>query len=94
MEKAANIYVRVKPEIKAQAEQVFDGFGMTISEAVNIFLHKAIMVGGIPFDVRPSVPNAETLAAMREVEQMEKDQSIGKGYTDVKQMMEELLAKP
>jgi DNA-damage-inducible protein J len=92
MEKAANIYVRVKPEIKAQAEQVFDNFGMTVSEAVNIFLHKAIMVGGIPFEVHQSVPNAETLAAMREVEQMEKDPSVGKGYTDVRQMMKELLA--
>lgn len=91
MSKAANIYVRVKPEVKEQAEQVFDNFGMTVSEAVNIFLHKAIMVGGIPFEVRPSVPNAETLEAMREVEQMEQDPSIGKGYTDVKQMMKELL---
>jgi DNA-damage-inducible protein J len=91
MEKAANIYVRVKPEIKAQAEQVFDGFGITVSEAVNIFLHKAIMVGGIPFEIRPSAPNAETLEAMREVERMERDPSIGKGYTDVKQMLEELL---
>jgi DNA-damage-inducible protein J len=36
--------------------------------------------------------NAETLEAMREVEQMEKDPSVGKGYADAKQMMEELLA--
>jgi DNA-damage-inducible protein J len=92
MEKNANIYVRVKPEIKAQAELVFDSFGMTVSEAVNIFLHKAIMVGGIPFEVRPSIPNAETLEAMREVELMEKDPSIGIGYTDISQMMKELLA--
>jgi DNA-damage-inducible protein J len=91
MVKAANIYVRVKPEVKEQSEQVFDNFGMTLSEAINIFLHKAIMVGGIPFEVRPPVPNAETLEAMREVEQMEQDPSIGKGYTDVKQMMKELL---
>ena len=91
MTKVANIYVRVKPEIKERAEQVFDSFGMTISEAVNVFLHKAIMVGGIPFELRPPVPNAETLEAMREVELMEQDPSIGKGYTDVKQMMKELL---
>ena len=92
MAKVANIYVRVKPEIKKQAEQVFDSFGMTVSEAINVFLHKAIMVGGIPFDIRPSVPNAETLEAIREVELMEQDPSIGKGYSDVKQMIKELLA--
>ena len=92
MTKVANIYVRVKPEIKEKAEQVFDSFGMTISEAVNIFLHKAIMVGGIPFEIRSSIPNAETLEAMHEVEIMEQDPSIGKGYTDVKQMIKELLS--
>jgi DNA-damage-inducible protein J len=92
MVKAANINIRVKPEVKDQAEQIFDAFGMTVSEAVNIFLHKAIMVGGIPFDVRPLTPNAETLAAMREVELMEQNPSVGKNYTDVKQMMKELLA--
>ena len=91
MAKTANIYVRVKPEIKEQAEQVFDNFGMTLSEAVNVFLHKAIMVGGIPFEVRPPIPNAEMLEAMREVELMEQNPSIGKGYTDVTQMMKELL---
>jgi DNA-damage-inducible protein J len=66
---------------------------MRLSEAVNIFLHKAIMVGGIPFDVRALTPNAETLEAMREVELMEQDPSIGKSYTDVKQVMKELLAR-
>jgi len=92
MAKVANVYVRVKPEIKERAEQVFDNFGMTISEAVNIFLHKAIMVGGIPFEVRPITPNAETMEAMREVELMEQDHSIGKGYSDVGEMMKELLS--
>ncbi|MCL1806658.1 MAG: type II toxin-antitoxin system RelB/DinJ family antitoxin [Oscillospiraceae bacterium] len=91
MVKAANIYIRVKPEIKEQAEQTFNAFGITVSEAVNIFLHKAIMVGGIPFDVRPLTPNAETLEAMREVELMEQNPSVGKGYTDVTQMIKELL---
>ena len=92
MVKAVNIYVRVEPEIKEQAELVFDAFGITISEAVNIFLHKAVMVGGIPFEIQPLTPNAETLEVMREVELMEQNPSIGKGYTDVRQMINELLA--
>lgn len=37
----------------------------------------------IPFDVALDVPNAETLAAFEEVEQMKKDSTLGKTYTDV-----------
>ena len=38
------------------------------------------------------IPNSETMAALEEVEQMKKDSTFGKGYTDVDQMMKELLA--
>jgi DNA-damage-inducible protein J len=36
--------------------------------------------------------NEESKEAIREVEEMEKDPSLGKTYTDVDQMMKELLA--
>lgn len=36
-------------------------------------------------------PNSETLEAIKEVELMKKDPSIGKEYSDVDAMMEELL---
>jgi DNA-damage-inducible protein J len=90
--KDANLYIRVKPDIKSQAEQIFSSFGITVSDAVNIFLHKAIMVGGLPFDVRSSIPNIETLEAMREVDEMKRNPSLGKSYTDVDVMIKELLA--
>lgn len=37
------------------------------------------------------VPNAETVAAIREVERMKEEPGLGKSYSDVEQMMEELL---
>lgn len=37
-------------------------------------------------------PNDETLAALREVEEMKADSSKGKSYDDVDAMMRELLA--
>ncbi len=39
---------------------------MTLTEAINVFLYKSVMEGGLPFDVRQSRYNAETEAAMRE----------------------------
>jgi len=91
MEKEENLYIRVNQDIKEQAEQIFSNFGITVTDAVNIFLHKAVMVGGLPFDMRISTLNAETLEALEEVEQMKKNPALGKTYTDVDQMIKELL---
>ena len=41
--------------------------------------------------IAADTPNAETLAAFKEVEQMKDDNSIGKAYNDVDEMMEDLL---
>lgn len=62
MAKTSNLNVRVDPDTKSQAEALFSKFGMTVSEAVNVFLHQSIMYGGIPFELR--VPNKETREAM------------------------------
>jgi len=37
-----------------------------------------------------NVPNAETLAAIDEVQKMKADSGIGKSYSDVSQMMEDI----
>ena len=66
MAKTATINMRVSPEVKADAESIFSSLGMTLTEAINIFLHKSVMVGGLPFDVRQPRYNAETEAAIQE----------------------------
>ena len=65
MAKTSNLNVRVDPDTKAQAEELFSKFGMTVSEAVNVFLHQSIMYGGIPFELK--VPNKETREALDDV---------------------------
>ena len=66
MAKTATINIRIEPEIKADVEKLFSSFGITVSDAVNIFLHKSLMEGGLPFDVKQPRYNAETEAAMQE----------------------------
>ena len=66
MAKSASISMRVNPRIKAEAESIYGSLGMTLTEAINIFLHKSILEGGLPFDVRQPRYNSETEAAMRE----------------------------
>ncbi len=66
MNKSATISMRVNPEVKAKAESVFADFGLSLSEAINVFLHKAIMEAGMPFEMKQPRYNAETEAAMEE----------------------------
>lgn len=66
MAKTATISMRVNPETKLEAEALFSSFGMSLAEAINIFLHKSIMVGGLPFDVRQPHYNKRTEAAIAE----------------------------
>ena len=90
MAKTATMTIRLDPEVKSAAENIYAGYGMTLSEAVNVFLHKSLTVMGLPFDLRPS---PETLAAMREVETMRHHPENSKGYTDVHTMFDEILAE-
>lgn len=46
----------------------------------------------IPFAISVDVPNEETKEAIEEVRQMKQNPSMGKSYTDVEEMMKELLA--
>lgn len=45
----------------------------------------------IPFEITRETPNSETLTAFKEVEEMKKNPSLGKSYTNVDEMMEDLL---
>ena len=42
--------------------------------------------------IRYETPNAETIAAIEEVQKLKANPSLGKTYSDVDQMMAELLA--
>jgi DNA-damage-inducible protein J len=83
--------IRMDAEIKAQAQQLFSSLGMDMTTAVNIFLRQALRYNGFPFEIRLDTPNSETLEAVKEVESMKANPAQAKGYTDVDEMMRELL---
>ena len=59
---------------------------------MNFFFHRANCSNGLSSDVMPDTLNEETLAAMKEVQQMKENPHIGKTYTNVDDMMKDLLA--
>ncbi len=92
MANTANINIRMDATLKKQFEAFCADMGMTMTTAVNIFAKKAVRENRIPFEISGDTPNAETQEAIREVKQMKADPTMGKTYTDVDEMMKELLA--
>ena len=60
MAKTASLNIRIDPDIKRSAEKLFGSFGITVTDAVNMFLHQSLMIGGLPFEVRKPVYNMES----------------------------------
>jgi len=57
MPRSAVLNLRIEPEVKADAEKLFGSFGLTVTDAVNVFLRQSIMIGGFPFELVQQRPN-------------------------------------
>lgn len=82
------INIRVEESVKKQATELFEELGLDMSTAMNMFLRQAIRHGGIPFEIKR--PNATTLQALQEVEQIRSGKIVAKKYNDVEAMFNEL----
>ncbi len=89
MGKTTNLNIRVDEELKRDAEAIFHELGLSMSSAINIFLRHCVRYGGIPFELRIDNPNAETLAAIDDVNN---NRNMSKGYDRVSGLMEDLTA--
>ena len=92
MANTTNVNIRMDADLKRQFEAFCADMGMSMTTAFNIFAKKAVREYRIPFEIGREMPNAETIEAMREVQQMKADPSLGKTCNNVDQMMEELLS--
>jgi len=94
MAAGADLYIPIDPETKADAEQLFASFGITVPEAVNIFLHQSLLAGGLPFNVRLPRYNEETEAAIREARDIAAGRIHTKTYSSVAEMNADIDADP
>ena len=63
--------ISIDADVKKQAQELFAALGIDLSTAINIYLKRAILEQGIPFEVRLEVPNADTFAVLTESERGE-----------------------
>jgi len=62
------LHVRMDEDTKAQATAALAAMGLSASDAVRLLFHRIIADQAFPLELK--VPNAETRAAMAEVDQM------------------------
>ena len=80
MAKTANLYVRIEPDVKEQAENILDTLGIPASNAINMFYKQIILQRGLPFEVK--IPGARPIdtSALSEAQM---DAELEKGYADM-----------
>ncbi|MCI9297819.1 MAG: type II toxin-antitoxin system RelB/DinJ family antitoxin [Lachnospiraceae bacterium] len=80
MAKSANLYARIEPDVKEQAEAILNALGIPASNAITMFYKQIILKKGIPFDVRlPEHPLDISLMASEQL-----NAELEKGYADMK----------
>ncbi|MGB7417044.1 MAG: type II toxin-antitoxin system RelB/DinJ family antitoxin [Thermosynechococcaceae cyanobacterium] len=67
MNKTARVEARIEAELKHAAETVFSQLGVSPSDAIRMFYKQVELRQGFPFEI--CIPNAETVAAIKEVEE-------------------------
>ena len=54
MPKTSSFQMRINPEVKKRVEDVYASCGLTLTEAINLFIQQSINVEGLPFLVTQS----------------------------------------
>ena len=66
MAKSEIYTLQIDSSLKEQAEALFSSLGLTLEEAITLFLKASILHGGLPFPVEQPRYNQETELALEE----------------------------
>ena len=64
MSKSEFIRARVDESLKVNIEKLFDSLGLTMTEAITLFLKQCELNQGLPFEIK--MPNAVTVQAIED----------------------------
>ncbi len=83
----STINTRVNKEVKEKATKVLDKLGLTMSQAITLYLNQIILTNGIPFELH--VPTEKTRKAMEEALYIESHPEDFKSYSKVAELLED-----
>lgn len=78
--KSANIYARIEPDVKEQAESILSALGIPASNAINMFYKQIILQRGLPFEVK--IPSSRPID-MSTLSEEKLNAELEKGYADM-----------
>ena len=87
MAKTDTLHIRVEPNVKERAEETLRELGLSITDAINVFLNQVILHDGIPFEIKKPRYNKETIQVMEDVKNK---RNLSKAFESVDEMFEEL----
>ena len=85
-----NMSIRMDTELKKQADAMLSDMGLNMTTAMNMFLRQVVRQGRIPFEIATDITNSETLAAMKEVDDMINGKIPAKKYTSTDELFKDL----
>ena len=85
-----NMSIRMDTELKKQADAMFSDMGLNMTTAMNMFLRQVVRQGRIPFEIATDIPNAETVAAIKEMDDMLSGKIPSKRYLSTKELFQDL----
>lgn len=85
----AVLQIRTDADVKAKCDELFKDLGITISDAVNMFLRQCLIHEGLPMEIKRQRPNAATLQALAEAKQLEQDPNK-KVYSNFQELLSEV----
>ena len=65
--KSATFQMRINPEVKKEAEELFAAYGLTLTDAVNVFLRQSLNTKGLPFLLSPENTEYMKAKAMKQL---------------------------
>ena len=77
-----NVNIRIDSDIKKQADQLFNDFGLNFTTAINAFIRQALRERAIPFQIRVVMPEQNRsviLASGKEIMRELQDESVKNG---------------
>lgn len=87
-----NMSIRMDTELKKQAEIMLSDMGLNMTTAMNMFLRQVVRQGRIPFEIATDIPNGETLATMKEMDDMVTGKIQTKRYKNTDELFKDLEA--
>ncbi len=80
MAKSSNIYARIEPDVKEQAENILAKLGIPASNAINMFYKQIILQRGLPFELK--IPVSKPLS-IDDLTDEQLNAELEKGFSDM-----------